>query len=72
MLILPNGNILPCCGLENSENIIVNNVYTSSLREIWNSKEFALYRKERTSFCQECPNVKNKTIGLVESMLRQF
>lgn len=71
-MILANGNVLPCCTIENEYAVIMGNIFEQSLTDIWNGVKYEKFRKEKSEFCQFCPSLINKTLGLVPSMLRQF
>ncbi|MBN2367597.1 radical SAM protein [Candidatus Woesearchaeota archaeon] len=72
LLILPNGDAVTCCTMENSESVLVGNVNNKSLSEIWMSEKMEDFRKNRSVYCLRCPSMRNRTIGLVPSMLSQF
>lgn len=71
-MILPNGNVLPCCMMEGSYNAIMGNIFESSFMEIWNNETYRMFRKNKAEYCKSCPSLKNRTIGLVPTMLQQF
>lgn len=71
-MILSNGNILPCCAIENEYKQIVGNIFEQTLTDIWNSGKYKKFREEKSEFCQYCPSLIQRTIGLVPSMLTQF
>ncbi|MBU0758003.1 MAG: radical SAM protein [Nanoarchaeota archaeon] len=72
LMILPNGDVMPCCTLENSHSVIIGNVFKESLKKIWNGKKMIAFRNARTEYCLQCPSVKNRTIGFVPELQRQF
>jgi MoaA/NifB/PqqE/SkfB family radical SAM enzyme len=71
-MILPNGNVLPCCMMEGSYNAIMGNIFESDLPEIWNNERYQMFRKNKADYCKSCPSLKNRTMGLVPTMLQQF
>ena len=71
-MILPNGNVLPCCMMEGSYNAIMGNIFESSFMEIWNNNKYQTFRKNKAEYCKSCPSLKNRTMGLVPTMLQQF
>lgn len=71
-MILPNGNVLPCCMMEGSYNAIMGNIFESDLPEIWNNERYQMFRKNKAEYCKSCPSLKNRTMGLVPTMLQQF
>jgi len=71
-LVEPNGDVLPCCLVEMSHTGIVGNVFKNSLKEIWTGEQFTRFRENRIPYCVRCPAPRNRTLGLVASMCRQF
>jgi radical SAM protein with 4Fe4S-binding SPASM domain len=71
-MILQNGDVMPCCVLENKYSQTMGNIMQSSLEDIWNGEKYKLFREKRSAFCYFCPSAQNMTIGFVPSMLRQF
>lgn len=71
-MVLANGNVLPCCTIENEYVEVMGNIFEQNLTDIWHGEKYKLFRKEKSKFCQFCPSLINKTLGLVPSMLRQF
>jgi pyrroloquinoline quinone biosynthesis protein E len=72
LMIVANGDVIPCCTLENKYTTTIGNIYEQSLGEIWNSKKLSKFRDVRNKFCVLCPSSHNKTIGLTTEMLKQF
>ena len=74
MLIQANGDVLPCCAMEVAQDgaKVMGNIFNDSLSEIWESKKYFLFRKEKSLFCEACPINHNRTLGLTEDMCRQF
>jgi MoaA/NifB/PqqE/SkfB family radical SAM enzyme len=71
-LIEPDGRALPCCLVEIAHEGEVGNLYESSLSEIWQGPRLAEFRDERIPFCRKCSSPRNRTLGLIPSMCRQF
>lgn len=71
-LIEPDGRVLPCCLVEISHEGEVGTVAHNSLRHVWNSDSYVNFRRERIAFCQKCPTPRNKALGLIPKMCRQF
>ena len=46
--VLYNGTVIPCCRLR-EKNIIIGNLLSSSLEEIWNNDKFVFFRKQLKS-----------------------
>ena len=66
LAIFADGRVAPCCSLY-SNNLIVGNIKTQSLEEIWNGKEINKLREELSegrprSICETCL----KSVGSVE------
>lgn len=71
-LVEPDGRVLPCCLVEISHYGEVGNAMDSPLAEIWSGAEFEAFRQDRISFCQQCSSPRNRTLGLIPKMCRQF
>jgi MoaA/NifB/PqqE/SkfB family radical SAM enzyme len=71
-LIEPDGRVLPCCLVEIAHQGEVGNVTGMPLAEVWAGEEFERFRRDRISFCQQCSSPRNRTLGLVPHMCRQF
>jgi len=71
-LIEPDGRVLPCCQVEISHQGEVGNVAGTPLGEVWAGGEFERFRRDRISFCLRCSAPRNRTLGLIPSMCRQF
>ncbi len=71
-LVEPDGRVLPCCLVEISHEGEVGNVSDRSLTDVWTDEGYRLFRKERIPFCQRCPSPRNRTLGLIPKMCRQF
>lgn len=71
-LIEPDGRVLPCCLVEIAHEGEVGNVTSTPLAQVWVSEQFDRFRRDRISFCQQCPSPRNRTLGLVPNMCRQF
>jgi len=54
-LILSNGDVLPCNGVEYSHNPIMGNIKDNSLYELWTSQKWDIYREARHDWCGKCP-----------------
>jgi MoaA/NifB/PqqE/SkfB family radical SAM enzyme len=71
-LIEPDGRVLPCCLVEIAHQGEVGNVTDTPLGEVWTSERFGQFRRDRIPFCQQCSSPRNRTLGLIPSMCRQF
>jgi Iron-sulfur cluster-binding domain len=71
-LIEPDGRVLPCCQVEISHQGEVGNVSGTPLGEVWSGEEFERFRRDRIPFCLQCSAPRNRTLGLVPHMCRQF
>ncbi len=71
-LIEPDGRVLPCCLVEIAHQGEVGNVMNRPLAEVWSGQEFERFRHERIPFCQQCSSPRNRTLGLIPKMCRQF
>lgn len=71
-LIEPNGKVLPCCLVEISHEGEVGNMFEKSLKEVWVDDGYKEFRKERIDFCLKCSSPRNKTIGFIPKLCRQF
>jgi MoaA/NifB/PqqE/SkfB family radical SAM enzyme len=71
-LIEPDGRVLPCCQVEISHQGEVGNVADTPLGEVWEGEEFERFRRDRIPFCMQCSAPRNRTLGLVPNMCRQF
>jgi MoaA/NifB/PqqE/SkfB family radical SAM enzyme len=71
-LIEPDGRVLPCCLVEIAHEGEVGNVTDTPLAEVWAGEQFERFRRDRISFCQQCSSPRNRTLGLIPSMCRQF
>jgi MoaA/NifB/PqqE/SkfB family radical SAM enzyme len=71
-LIEPDGRVLPCCLVEISHTGEVGSVADRSLADVWSGKGYSNFRRDRIPFCQKCSAPRNKTLGLIPKMCRQF
>lgn len=71
-LIEPDGRALPCCLVEISHQGEVGNVMNQPLEQVWTGEVFETFRRDRIPFCQQCSSPRNRTLGLIPSMCRQF
>jgi MoaA/NifB/PqqE/SkfB family radical SAM enzyme len=71
-LIEPDGRVLPCCLVEIAHQGEVGNVMNRPLADVWTSDEFERFRRDRIPFCQQCSSPRNRTLGLIPKMCRQF
>ncbi len=71
-LIEPDGRVLPCCLVEIAHQGEVGNVTGTSLSQVWTGEQFERFRRDRIPFCQQCSSPRNRTLGLIPSMCRQF
>jgi MoaA/NifB/PqqE/SkfB family radical SAM enzyme len=71
-LIEPDGRVLPCCLVEIAHQGEVGNVTSTPLAQVWTGEAFDRFRRDRIPFCQQCSSPRNRTLGLIPSMCRQF
>jgi MoaA/NifB/PqqE/SkfB family radical SAM enzyme len=71
-LIEPDGRVLPCCLVEIAHQGEVGNVTGMPLGQVWAGEQFERFRRDRIPFCQQCSSPRNRTLGLIPSMCRQF
>jgi MoaA/NifB/PqqE/SkfB family radical SAM enzyme len=71
-LVEPDGRVLPCCLVEIAHQGEVGNVTSRPLAEVWSGNEFEAFRRDRIAFCQQCSSPRNRTLGLIPTMCRQF
>lgn len=71
-LVEPDGRVLPCCLVEISHYGEVGNATETSLTRIWSATKFEAFRENRIPFCRQCSSPRNRTLGLVPKMCRQF
>ena len=71
-LVEPDGRVLPCCLVEIAHEGEVGSIAQRSLTEVWNSDQYAKFRRDRIDFCQKCSAPRHKTLGLIPKMCRQF
>ncbi len=70
--IEPGGRVLPCCMVEISHDNAVGDVKWNTLEEVWNGQAFRSFRMNKMDFCLRCPVQRNRTLGLIPEMCRQF
>ncbi len=71
-LIEPDGGVLPCCLVEISHEGEVGNLTKNTLGEVWEDDGYMKFREDRIEFCTKCSSPRNKTIGFVPKLCRQF
>lgn len=71
-LIEPDGRVLPCCLVEIAHQGEVGNVTGTPLAQVWTGEAFERFRRDRIPFCQQCSSPRNRTLGLIPNMCRQF
>jgi MoaA/NifB/PqqE/SkfB family radical SAM enzyme len=71
-LVEPDGRVLPCCLVEISHQGEVGNVMNRALDEVWTDQGYRDFRRDRIPFCQTCSSPRNRTLGLIPKMCRQF
>ncbi|WP_457557851.1 radical SAM protein [Candidatus Harpocratesius sp.] len=54
-IILANGEVHPCNGVEYFHKPIMGNVFNKSFKEIWTSKKWDNFRVHRHKLCRWCP-----------------
>jgi len=63
-MVYPNGDVLPCNGVEYAHEPVVGNVRREALREIWEGTAFLEFRAERTAWCKFCPMMLHSRVVL--------
>lgn len=63
-MVYPNGDVLPCNGVEYTHEPIVGNVRKESLSEIWAGDLFRKFRTDRTFWCKFCPMMLHSRVVL--------
>lgn len=71
-LVEPDGRVLPCCMVEISHEGEVGSVVDESLAHVLGGPAHQRFDTDRIPFCQRCPSPRNRTVGLVPHMCRQF
>ncbi|EJO53958.1 radical SAM protein [Burkholderia multivorans] len=71
-LIEPDGKVLPCCLVEISHEGEVGDMSRNSLTEVWAASGYSDFRRDRIDFCVKCSSPRNKTVGFVPKLCRQF
>ena len=71
-LVEPDGRVLPCCQVEISHDDDVGNIENETLETIWEGEAYHKFRRDRIQFCRKCPAPRNRTLGLIPKMCRQF
>lgn len=71
-LVEPDGRVLPCCMVEIAHEGEVGSVVDETLAQVLEGQTLAAFRHDRIPFCQRCPSPRNRTLGLVPHMCRQF
>lgn len=71
-LVEPDGRTLPCCMVEIAHEGEIGNASDRSLAQVWGGADAEQFRSERIAFCQRCPSPRQRTLGLIPSMCRQF
>lgn len=55
MIIEGDGMVLPCNAVEYNRDKIIGNVLETDIEELWTSKKWNEFRKNKMNFCRECP-----------------
>lgn len=55
MIIEGDGMVLPCNAVEYNRDKIIGNVLENDIEELWYSKKWKEFRKNKMNFCRECP-----------------
>ena len=72
MIIEGDGMVLPCNAVEYNRSEIVGNVRESSVDQLWTSSQWKEFRKNKMSFCRECPmNMSFMLIVKEDAVVRQ-
>lgn len=54
-LVLANGDVLPCNGVEYCHSPIMGNVFATPLPDLWHSESWDQFRRARHAWCRWCP-----------------
>jgi radical SAM protein with 4Fe4S-binding SPASM domain len=54
-LVLANGDVLPCNGVEYSHEPVMGNILENSFEQLWTSIKWDDYRINRSEWCHKCP-----------------
>lgn len=72
-LVEPDGRVLPCCPVELFHDGEVGRLSESrSLSEVWNGDGYSVFRTSRLEYCKKCSTPRQRTLGLIPRMCRQF
>jgi PqqA peptide cyclase len=63
-MVYPNGDVLPCNGVEYAHDPIIGNLREKSLCDLWKGRIFDQFRINRTSWCKFCPMVLHTVLKL--------
>lgn len=55
LLMVCNGDVLPCNMIEYTKEPIIGNLKISSLTEIWSGNKLKVFRNTHFAFCKNCP-----------------
>jgi len=72
LLIYPNGDVLPCNGIEYTHKPIIGNINKSSLTEIWNNQEMNEFRNNRIDYCIFCPIKRHIGVSICKSSIPPY
>lgn len=72
LLIYPNGDVLPCNGIEYTHQPIIGNVLEKSLSEIWFGDLMERFRDERISYCINCPIKKHSGVSISRATIPPY
>jgi len=74
LIILSDGNVVPCCTDITGENIL-GNVFNQTLMEIWNSDKLMKMRKDQSAgnytsspICEMCPEIRGYSSSFEDKM----
>ena len=64
LLIYPNGDVMPCNGIEYTHKPILGNVNKDKLADIWENNIMEEFRKCRIQYCINCPIKRHTGIAI--------
>lgn len=71
VIILQNGDVVPCNLVEYTHNPIIGNIYHSTLKEIWeNNLLLDEFRKDRFEDCKYCPMLIHQKLNYFEGYIK--
>jgi PqqA peptide cyclase len=72
LLIYPNGDVLPCNGIEYTHFPIVGNVLQQPLKDIWYGEVMEEFRRDRIEYCLNCPIKRHSGISVGQATIPPY